>query len=256
MNSSEDFESRIKFDFNSWKEYILNILCLASFIAIIIGLPGKHSYQGKPEIIIAGVCALIFFGLIRWTTDDYILIDLSTNSILVHNKIFFFKSIKYHCAISDILEVRLHSQLRCTKYATYMDFSIHLLLPGNVLRKSLDVVSMPPQPGHQFNDNVRRLRDDAVKLARVAECRVLYSDKIPPKERLQPGDEKQLEESIRVEKIEEKRKLPVPASKVPSPVPAGVIESDFLCVNDKICPSCGKGVPMENIFCNHCGRSL
>lgn len=240
--NKEEIKYQIKFDFDSWREYILNGLCIASFIVMIIGFPDSKSH--KPAIlwlIFTGLGSLVFLGITRLTTDDHLLIDFSENTIWVHNKILFFKNIYRHCSITDISEVKLHTERRNTKHSSYTDFSIHLTLPGSNVRKSVNKVSMKYETGVQFDFSVGTLRDQAVKIADAAGCRVVYSDKIPMDEQLQPGNSKKIDEFSRVKTMEVTDQTPV---------------SSEIASQDKSCLSCGGTVPPENKFCIHCGNPM
>ena len=261
MEPAEDCPGPFKFDVYSWKEGILDILCLLTFSAISFGFVTAAS-NGLINIIYAGGAFFLFLLVLRLTTDDHIIIDYSKNSLLFHNRFLFFKKISYYCAITDIKKVILHTEIRVNKNVTYTNISLRLKLPKGVERIAANSITIRRIGEYQFDKRVAKLRNNALEIARYAGCKLSYGDKIPPEERVRARPKnwrKKISRANKKKRLEDKKKLKKKKeiSKIELMTASPVIESDFLQdVGERICSSCGGNNPEVNIFCIHCANKI
>ncbi len=266
----------VKFDFESTREGCFTAFIIVGLLIMCLGLGGKHGNPPpNPTIILAGLATGIIAAMARFSTDDYMTFDPDTGYILLSNQFLFVKTTTFLCPIKDLLEIKLETSQRSSKSGSYTDFFIQVRIPGYGIRKDKQVVSMGATLGYQFNSSVADLRSKALRIAEMAGCKIMYSEKIEPSKRKQPGklqkEEKKKEfkpyspqygtHTIKkgTRRIEFNNFLRKPEKK-PPPLPeikSDFIESDFTAdYGSKTCKECGEKSPDNCQFCNNCGAVL
>ncbi|MEQ8223579.1 MAG: hypothetical protein ABRQ37_14805 [Candidatus Eremiobacterota bacterium] len=242
----------IRFDIETKRErHLSNLMFGGIALGVLImyaGLDGKH-YRSYPNIIIAGffitVVSLVVFSLLRYFTDDYLMVEPAGEYIMEHNNFFLWKKTSVYCPFKEVLHVKLESETRIesskNSSRAYTDFFLYLAIKKGA-KTYVKKVSIPDSPGYQFNEDVAWLRDKAFNIAETIGCDIVYTDKIPHEERLKPKKE-----------ISLKTHIPLTTDR-PS---AKSMESDFTYSGEeKICQSCGEKSRGQNKYCNSCGREF
>lgn len=244
----------IKFDYNSSLETLFNVLLIIGIMAFFFGLPSKHGHTFPPPwypgLIIIGLTMFVMFGLLRLLTNDFIMLDPIENYVIAHHKFLFIKSCQRHCQLNSLKGVKVATTIRRTKHNTYVDFNVHLIFPNGKVKKSTRKTTMTKRQGYQFDINVAEIRNWAVSIAEMAGCQVIYSDKIPPNEQLQP----QTIESIGFEPVKEINEafspdnIYIPFQNNNNPFALSSLETK--------CPSCECIITSEQTICPNCQRKI
>ncbi|MEQ8189590.1 MAG: hypothetical protein ABRQ39_16600 [Candidatus Eremiobacterota bacterium] len=242
----------IRFDIETKRESLLSNLMFGGLvfgvIIMFMGLDGKH-YRSYPGIIIAGffiaAVSLVVFSLLRYFTDDYLMVDPAGEYIMEYNNFFLWKKTSVYCPFKEVLHVKLDSETRIESSKkssrAYTDFFLYLAIKKGA-KTYVKKVSMPDRPGYQFNEDVAWLRDKAFNIAETIGCDIVYTAKIPPEERLKPKKE-----------IPLKTYNPVTADRTS----ANNMDSDFTYTEEeKICQSCGEKNNRQNKYCYRCGKDF
>ncbi len=239
----QKFEA-IKFDIKTERETVLLVLMLGGIgvgVAIVfIGLGLKRGSIGPihPNVVITGIfialISLIVFGLLRYFTDDYLMIEPDREYILEYNNFLFWKKIYVYSTFNEVDYIKLNSEsiIISSRYCTSFTLTIYFS-NTQVSQTYTKIVSMPEELGYQFNKDVSLLRDKALQIADMIGCDIIYTDKIPPKERLKPKSVINNQPSV------------------------NNMKSNFSCSGkEKICQSCGEESKGQNKYCNSCGREF
>ncbi len=196
---SKQKSEAIKFDIETKREKLLSNLMIGGIVMGILimyaGLDGKHG-RYYPSIIITGffitVVSLIVFSLLRYFTDDYLMIDPAGEYIIEYNNFFLWKNTSVYCPFKEVIHVELESKTRIenskNSSRAYTDFFLHLAIKKGA-KTYVKKVSMPESPGYQFNEDLSWLRDKAFHIAETIGCDIVYTNRIPLEERLKPKKE-------------------------------------------------------------------
>ena len=247
--------SPIKFDFDSGREIVINVIMVIGLLILSSGYFG-----GYKLLIISGAIISFLMLLFMLATSDYLMFDPETKNIMSYKKFFFIKKAHIFYPFSNVKYVKLldskyerNSKFRggkCTQFFVQL-----LFRDGKTIISRFKAI-VNREDEYNFGQKIVELRDYAFKIASMVGCEIFYSEKIPFNERLQPpGVKKMLDE---VNKTYEKRNT---LSKDPACFGAGesskknneAIHSDFTVESKIKCYNCNSpNVVPGKKFCRDC----
>ena len=188
---------QIKFDYHSGREIVFGGIAAVGLLVMLFGCPLTMVYIHS--IIIAGLLtALVGFLLLvagmklYQFTKDYLILDTGKNEIY-SNKGFFRSKTTFLCRLDEIKEVSLLTESAMGPRSSvredrrHIRFFLEIRMPDYNTVRCADTVFAIDETGCQFNSEIAKLRDYALKIASASGCNITYSHKIPEKEQLQPA---------------------------------------------------------------------
>ncbi|MEQ8188677.1 MAG: hypothetical protein ABRQ39_11965 [Candidatus Eremiobacterota bacterium] len=199
-------KAHIKFDnFESAREIFFTSLIIIGFLLFCIGfIP-----ESKLLLIFGSVISVISL-FIRLTIRETLILDSEKKCVMKYKKILFKEKFSFLCPFSHIKHVKLSDVEYETdayddrqKWASpafdrlirvkYTLFSVQLVFQDDKIRTYKKQISVSRREEYNSKEPVTILRDYALEIAGLVGCKVIYSEKIPLNERLQPPEIKEIE---------------------------------------------------------------
>jgi hypothetical protein len=200
----EEFNSsikNIKFDnIESEREIFFTSLIIIGFLLFCIGFIRENKLLLIAGSVIGGISLFI-----RLTIRETLILDLEKKSVMKYKKILFKEKIEALCPFSHIKHVKLSDvEYEIDAYddsqkwaapsfdklirVKYTLFSVQLVFQDDKTRTYKKQISVSRKEEYNSQEPVAVMRDYALEIACSVGCEVIYSEKIPLNERLQPPE--------------------------------------------------------------------
>jgi len=191
--------THIKFDnFESEREIFFTSLIIIGFLLFCIGFIPESKLLLIAGSVIGGISLFI-----RLTIKETLILDSEKKCVMKYKKFLFKEKTEVLCPFSYIKHVKLSDAEYETdayddrqKWAApgfdrlirvkYTLFSVQLVFHDDKIRTYKKQISVSRREEYNSKEPVALLRDYALEIAGLVGCEVIYSEKIPLNERLQP----------------------------------------------------------------------
>lgn len=196
----------IKFDnFESEREIFFTSLIIIGFLLFCIGFIPESKLLLIFGSVISGISLFI-----RLTIKETLILDSEKKCVMKYKKFLFKEKTEVLCPFTHIKHVKLSDvEYEVDAYddrqkwaapgfdrlirVKYTLFSVHLVFLDDKRRTYKKQISVSRKEEYNSREPVVLLRDYALEIAGLVGCEVIYSEKIPLNERLQPSEIKEVE---------------------------------------------------------------